>query len=110
MTPALQSVLRKIKEYPAGIAHFLEHKLFEDKDGKDYLQHFVRLGSESNAFTSFTQTSYLFSTTSNVSENLRLLLEMIQTLHLSEGSLEKGTLDYSTEIEMCKIILIINCF
>jgi peptidase len=88
------------KEYPAGIAHFLEHKLFEDKDGKDYLQHFVRLGSESNAFTSFTQTSYLFSTTSNVSENLRLLLEMIQTLHLSEGSLEKERLIIQQEIEM----------
>lgn len=92
--------LKDKKEYPAGIAHFLEHKLFEDKDGKDYLQHFVRLGSESNAFTSFTQTSYLFSTTSNVSENLRLLLEMIQTLHLSEGSLEKERLIIQQEIEM----------
>ena len=34
-----------IKEFPAGIAHFLEHKLFEDQDGQDYLQHFCKAGS-----------------------------------------------------------------
>ncbi|RGM74791.1 insulinase family protein [Streptococcus ilei] len=89
-----------IKEFPAGIAHFLEHKLFEDQDGQDYLQHFVKLGAESNAFTSFTQTSYLFSTTSNVNENLRLLLEMTQSLHLSKDSLKKEQLIIQQEIEM----------
>ncbi len=51
------------RQYPAGIAHFLEHKVFEDENGQDYLKKFVHLGSESNAFTSFTKTSYLFSTT-----------------------------------------------
>ena len=89
-----------IKEFPAGIAHFLEHKLFEDQDGQDYLQHFVKLGAESNAFTSFTQTSYLFSTTSNINENLRLLLEMTQSLHLSKDSLKKEQLIIQQEIEM----------
>ena len=49
------------RQYPAGIAHFLEHKVFEDENGQDYLKKFVHLGSESNAFTSFTKTSYLFS-------------------------------------------------
>ena len=47
------------RQYPAGIAHFLEHKVFEDENGQDYLKKFVHLGSESNAFTSFTKTSYL---------------------------------------------------
>ena len=92
--------VEEIKEFPAGIAHFLEHKLFEDQDGQDYLQHFVKLGAESNAFTSFTQTSYLFSTTSNVNENLRLLLEMTQSLHLSKDSLKKEQLIIQQEIEM----------
>lgn len=89
-----------VKEFPAGIAHFLEHKLFEDQDGKDYLQHFVRLGAESNAFTSFTQTSYLFSTTSYVNESLKLLLEMTQSLHLSKDSLKKEQSIIQQEIEM----------
>ena len=77
-------------------AFFLNIKLFEDQDGQDYLQHFVKLGAESNAFTSFTQTSYLFSTTSNVNENLRLLLEMTQSLHHFKGFSKEGTIDYST--------------
>ena len=67
-------------QYPAGVAHFLEHKLFEDENGQDLLQQFVELGAESNAFTSFTKTSYLFSATDNVLEtfyhpsNMSLLL------------------------------------
>lgn len=52
--------VEEIKEFPAGIAHFLEHKLFEDQDGQDYLQHFVKLGAESNAFTSFTNQLSFF--------------------------------------------------
>ena len=49
-----------VKSYPAGIAHFLEHKLFERKDSSDLLSAFTSLGADSNAFTSFTKTSYLF--------------------------------------------------
>ena len=52
-------------------------RVFEDEKGQDYLTKFVHLGSESNAFTSFTKTSYLFSTTSKVPENIQLLLEMV---------------------------------
>ncbi len=48
------------RQYPAGIAHFLEHKVFEDEKWSRLSKKFVHLGSESNAFTSFTKTSYLF--------------------------------------------------
>ena len=48
---------------PDGIAHFLEHKLFEKEDG-DVFQQFSKQGASANAFTSFTRTAYLFSSTS----------------------------------------------
>ena len=52
-----------VKQYPAGIAHFLEHKLFEREDSSDLMSAFTSLGADSNAFTSFTKTNYLFSST-----------------------------------------------
>lgn len=86
--------------YPAGIAHFLEHKLFEDEQGKDLLQEFVDLGAESNAFTSFTKTSYLFSTTENVEECLELLQDLIGEAFFTEESVQREQGIIHQEIEM----------
>lgn len=88
------------KQYPAGIAHFLEHKLFEDEKGQDFLKRFVQLGSESNAFTSFTKTSYLFSTTSKVTENIQLLLEMVSKASFTEKKISKEREIIQQEIGM----------
>ena len=88
------------RKYPAGIAHFLEHKVFEDEKGQDYLKKFVHLGSESNAFTSFTKTSYLFSTTSKVPENIQLLLEMVSKASFTEKSVSKEREIIQQEIGM----------
>ena len=88
------------RQYPAGIAHFLEHKVFEDEKGQDYLTKFVHLGSESNAFTSFTKTSYLFSTTSKVPENIQLLLEMVSKASFTEKSVSKEREIIQQEIGM----------
>lgn len=88
------------RQYPAGIAHFLEHKVFEDENGQDYLKKFVHLGSESNAFTSFTKTSYLFSTTSKVPENIQLLLEMVSKASFTEKSVSKEREIIQQEIGM----------
>lgn len=88
------------KQYPAGIAHFLEHKLFEDEKGQDFLKRFVQLGSESNAFTSFTKTSYLFSTTSKVPENIQLLLEMVSKASFTEKTISKEREIIQQEIGM----------
>lgn len=77
------------KQYPAGIAHFLEHKLFENKSGQDMMQEFVKLGTESNAFTSFNRTSYLFSGTENILSSLDLLQELVGEAYFSAESVER---------------------
>lgn len=79
----------KKEEYPSGIAHFLEHKLFERENAEDIMAAFTELGAESNAFTSFTNTSYLFSTSDYVSECLDLLDELYTSFHMSEESVER---------------------
>ena len=76
-----------VKEYPAGIAHFLEHKLFEREDASDLISAFTSLGADSNAFTSFTKTSYLFSATDYFLENLDLLDELVTSAHFTEDSI-----------------------
>ena len=63
---------------PEGIAHFLEHKLFEQSDGTDASNIFATLGADVNAFTTNSQTAYLFSTTSDVNECVELLLDFVQ--------------------------------
>ena len=76
-----------VKEYPGGIAHFLEHKLFEREDSSDLMSAFTSLGADSNAFTSFTKTNYLFSSTDYLLENLDLLDELVTSAHFTEASI-----------------------
>ena len=78
---------RDVKQYPAGIAHFLEHKLFEREDSSDLMSVFTSLGADSNAFTSFTKTNYLFSSTDYLLENLDLLDELVTSAHFTEDSI-----------------------
>ena len=91
---------KQVTQYPAGIAHFLEHKLFEGPQGKDLLLEFTKLGAESNAFTSFTRTSYLFSATDNVSENLQLLQELVHRADFTKESILREQDIIGQEIEM----------
>lgn len=86
--------------YPAGIAHFLEHKLFEGEKGEDLLQDFTKIGAESNAFTSFTRTSYLFSATDSVLESLNLLQDLVRRTHFTESSVQREQGIIEQEIEM----------
>ena len=79
----------KKEDYPSGIAHFLEHKLFERENSEDIMAAFTKLGSDSNAFTSFTNTSYLFSTSDNVAECLDLLDELVTCFNVTEESVER---------------------
>lgn len=76
-----------VKKYPAGIAHFLEHKLFEREDSSDLMSAFTSLGADSNAFTSFTKTNYLFSATDHFLENLELLDELVTSAYFTEDSI-----------------------
>jgi predicted Zn-dependent peptidase len=85
--------------YPAGIAHFLEHKMFELPDG-DGGSLFARLGASTNAFTSFDKTTYLFRTIEHVEEATCLLLDMVQSLTIDDASVEKEIGIIQEEIRM----------
>lgn len=89
-----------VKQYPAGIAHFLEHKLFEREDSSDLMSAFTSLGADSNAFTSFTKTNYLFSATDYFLENLYLLDELVTSAHFTEASILTGQDIIQQEREM----------
>ncbi|WP_226578930.1 EF-P 5-aminopentanol modification-associated protein YfmH [Halobacillus litoralis] len=84
---------------PEGIAHFLEHKLFEKED-RDVFQDFTRLGASANAFTSFTKTAYLFTATSQIEKNVQTLLNFVQDPYFSEESVEKEKGIIAQEIRM----------
>ncbi|GAE24322.1 peptidase [Halalkalibacter wakoensis JCM 9140] len=84
---------------PDGIAHFLEHKMFEDEEG-DVFQDFSKQGASANAFTSFTRTAYLFSSTNNVEKNLDTLLNFVQHPYFTEESVEKEKGIINQEITM----------
>jgi predicted Zn-dependent peptidase len=84
---------------PDGIAHFLEHKLFEQEDG-DMMNKFSELGADSNAYTSFNQTVYLFSCINKFYDNLKLLLNFVQNPYLTEKSVEKEKGIIAQEINM----------
>jgi predicted Zn-dependent peptidase len=84
---------------PDGVAHFLEHKLFEKKD-YDAFDLFGKLGADSNAFTSFTQTSYLFSTTSHLHENIDILLDFVQQPYFTAQTVQKEQGIIGQEIQM----------
>ncbi|MGO3779309.1 MAG: EF-P 5-aminopentanol modification-associated protein YfmH [Enterococcus viikkiensis] len=84
---------------PDGIAHFLEHKMFEKEDG-DVFQKFGEQGASANAFTSFTRTSYLFSTTDQLELNLGTLLDFVQVPYFTEESVQKEQGIIGQEIQM----------
>ena len=73
---------------PAGVAHYLEHKMFDMPD-RDVTAEFAALGASPNAFTSYGLTAYHFSCTNNFSPALRLLLEFVSTPYFTEESVEK---------------------
>ncbi|WP_281998509.1 EF-P 5-aminopentanol modification-associated protein YfmH [Priestia flexa] len=89
----------KMIKVPDGIAHFLEHKLFEKEDG-DVFQQFSKQGASANAFTSFTRTAYLFSCTSNFEQNLETLVDFVQEPYFSEKTVEKEKGIIGQEITM----------
>ena len=71
-----------------GLAHFLEHKMFESEHG-DVLTQYSEMGISANAFTSYFETAYYFSTTMEIEKPLNLLLDFVQVLEINEPSVEK---------------------
>lgn len=84
---------------PEGIAHFLEHKMFEMPYGNVF-DKYAELGASSNAYTNYTNTTYLFSTTSSFEECMRLLLEFVETPYFTEESVEKEKGIITQELRM----------
>lgn len=85
--------------FPDGIQHFLEHKMFEEEE-IDIFQEFSKLGASANAFTSFDQTSYLFSGIDNFYKSLELLISYVQRPYFTEENVEKEMGIIEQEIKM----------
>jgi len=86
-------------QVPDGIAHFLEHKLFEKEDG-DVSERFAEMGAEVNAYTTHTHTVYYFTTTDRFTECFDLLLNFVQQPHFTEESVAKEQGIIAQEIRM----------
>ena len=84
---------------PDGIAHYLEHKLFESEDG-DAFTKYARTGANANAYTSFDKTCYLFSTSQNFQESLEILLDFVQSPYFTEETVAKEQGIIGQEIKM----------
>lgn len=84
---------------PAGVAHYLEHKMFE-LPGRDVTAEFAAMGAVVNAFTSYDITAYFFSCTETFDECLRLLLEFVATPYFPEESVERERGIINQEIGM----------
>ena len=79
----------KLYDMPAGIAHFLEHKMFEQENGIDPFTLFSNNGADANAFTNYNQTTYLFSSPSNFEENMKTLLNFTGNPYFTDKNVEK---------------------
>ncbi|WP_256761312.1 EF-P 5-aminopentanol modification-associated protein YfmH [Cohnella sp. WQ 127256] len=86
---------------PDGIAHFLEHKMFEEPEG-DIFSKFASQGASANAYTSFDRTVYLFTATDEVEANLDTLLHFVQNPYFTDENVEKEKGIIVQEIDMYK--------
>lgn len=84
---------------PNGIAHYLEHKLFENEDC-DVFSLYAKTGASANAYTSFDKTCYLFSCTDNVYDSLEILLSFVQDPYFTEETVQKEQGIIGQEIRM----------
>ena len=85
---------------PDGIAHYLEHRMFTQKDGSDITERFSACGAESNAYTSFNKTVYLCSATDNFEEAFAALLDFVTEPNFTEELVEKERGIIIQEIKM----------
>ena len=86
-------------QVPNGIAHFLEHKLFESEEG-DAFEQYAKTGASANAYTSFDRTAYLFGCTDRFRESLEILLNLVTTPYFTEQTVKKEQGIIGQEIRM----------
>lgn len=85
---------------PDGVAHFLEHKLFDNPDGSDSFTRFSELGADANAYTTCNRTAYLFSCTNHFEESLAELLAFVTSPHFTQQTVQKEQGIIAEEIRM----------
>ncbi|MDP4132831.1 MAG: insulinase family protein, partial [Bacillota bacterium] len=90
----------EITETPDGIAHYLEHKMFDQEDGSNVFDKFSKYGANANAFTGFTMTAYLFSATDHLYENLETLLDYTMHPYYTDETVAKEQGIIGQEIRM----------
>lgn len=90
----------KMTTFPKGIAHFLEHKVFAQKEDPQPMEFFAKSGSVCNAYTTFKNTTYLFYATESLTENIEYLLDYVQNIYLTDESVESEKGIISEEIHM----------
>ncbi len=86
-------------DVPAGIAHFLEHKMFESEDG-DAFALYAKTGASANAYTSFDRTAYLFSCSENFKESMEILLNLVTSPYFTPETVQKEQGIIGQEIKM----------
>ena len=91
---------KKMKKYPLGIAHFLEHKMFEQEDGTDPFEYYSERGADANANTSNYKTTYLFSGPEFFDENINYLIDYVQAPYFTDENVEKEKGIIIQEIKM----------
>ena len=101
---------------PDGVAHFLEHKLFEQPDGTNAFDKFSLYGASANAYTSFTNTCYLFSCTDNFNESLDHLLSYVYEPYFTDENVakEQGIIGqeikmYDDDADWCVMFNLLKC-
>ena len=90
----------KVCAPPSGVAHFLEHKMFEQETGEDPFEFFSKTGSDANASTGYKSTSYTVEGTNNIEENLEFLLNYVNSPYFTDENLEKEKNIIVEEINM----------
>ena len=91
----------KFYKVPNGIAHFLEHKVFVQENDPQPEDYFARSGALCNAYTTFKNTTYLFSCCDNVMDNVCFLLDFVQNIYLTDENVESEKGIITQEINMC---------
>lgn len=91
----------KMIKVPNGIAHFLEHKVFVQEEDPQPEDFYGNNGAMCNAYTTFKNTTYLFSGTDNIEENVEYLLDFVQNLYLTDENVEEEKDIIVQEINMC---------
>lgn len=91
---------KKEIKVPDGIAHFLEHKMFEQEDGVDPFTYFSKSGTGANAFTSFDRTQYICYGTKNFNDNLKFLMDFVNSPYYTDENVSKEKGIIAEELNM----------